>query len=414
LRGAKRRSNRLKEQAGDCFAAKSAARNDWLSSYVGSWDLKISVIVPVRNGGPAFAHCLSALRRARAECAALAETELIVVDDGSTDDSLSLAQAAGAHTISTADAVSAPSASTALQRFGPALARNLGARAASGDCLFFVDADVALHPDALRRAALAFQSDPELDACFGSYDDAPAAPNFLSQYKNLFHHYVHQHARAEASTFWTGCGAIRASVFHALGGFDERAYRRPSIEDIDLGYRLRRRGGKILLLKDMQCVHLKRWTARSLLRSDIFERGVPWTMLLWRESRVRREGEANLSNPVLTRRPDQLDLNLQTSNRVSVAFANLFALSLFALPLAPQLWPAPLALAATLLFTNRHLYSFFFRKRGLWFALAVVPWHWLYYLYNGLSFTLGTLHYFLRRARPVAHDGAFASSAHDT
>ena len=74
--------------------------------------------------------------------------------------------------------------------------------------------------------------------------DAPAAANFLSQYKNLLHHYVHQHAHTQASTFWTGCGAMRLSTFLALGGFDAAAYRRPSIEDIDLGYRLRRRGGR--------------------------------------------------------------------------------------------------------------------------------------------------------------------------
>ena len=365
--------------------------------------MKISIIIPVRNGGTAFAQCLDALRRARAECASLAQTELIVVDDGSTDDSPTRAQAAGAHVMATSGGC------------GPAVARNLGARAATGDSVFFVDADVALHPDALRRAALGFQSDPDLEACFGSYDDASAAPNFLSQYKNLFHHYVHQHARPEGSTFWTGCGAMRLPTFHALGGFDEHTYRRPSIEDIDLGYRLRRRGGKIRLLKDMQCVHLKRWTARSLLRSDIFERGIPWTVLLWRESRARRTVDGNPANPILARKPYQLDLNLQTSNRVSVVLADLLALSLIALFFAPQFWPLLLAIAGALLILNRRLYAFFLRKRGLWFTLAALPWHWLYYLYNSLSFTLGTLSYFLRGAPsgPVAADGTFVTPAHD-
>jgi glycosyltransferase involved in cell wall biosynthesis len=366
--------------------------------------MNLSLIIPIRNGGPAFAHCLDALQRARAGCADLVQTELIVVDDGSTDDSPARARAAGAHVIATEGGR------------GPAAARNLGAHAATGDLLFFVDADVALHPDALRRAVLAFQSDPDLDACFGSYDDAPAAPNFLSQYKNLFHHYIHQHARAEASTFWTGCGAMRHTTFHVLGGFDEHTYRRPSIEDIDLGYRLRRRGGKIRLIKDMQCVHLKRWTARSLLRSDVFERGIPWTVLLWRESRAPRTAEAGHSNPILARRPYQLDLNLQTSNRLSVVLAGLLALSLVALCLAPQLWPLSLVLAGALLIFNRHLYLFFLRKRGAWFTLAALPWHWLYYLYNGLSFTLGTLIYFLRGAHrgSLASDGTFAASPHDT
>ncbi len=179
--------------------------------------MRISIVIPVRNGGPAFAQCLDALSRARAECADLAETELIVADDGSTpsDGSVELARRHGARVLST----------PAPGRHGPAAARNLGAHAATGDVAFFVDADVALHSDALRRAAEAFGSDPTLEACFGSYDDAPAAPNFLSQYKNLFHHYVHQHAHSQASTFWTGCGAIRLGTFQALGGFDDLTYR---------------------------------------------------------------------------------------------------------------------------------------------------------------------------------------------
>jgi glycosyltransferase involved in cell wall biosynthesis len=391
--------------------------------------MKISIIVPVRNGGPAFSHCLEALSRARAECADLASTELIVVDDGSTDDSLALARG-HVPALPPGSPEGGPLAAPRQERarghaaralatpapggHGPAAARNLGARAASGEIAFFVDADVALHPDALRRAAEAFQADPTLEACFGSYDDAPAAPNFLSQYKNLFHHYIHQHAHAQASTFWTGCGAIRLATFNALGGFDPLTYRRPSIEDIDLGYRLRRRGGEIRLLKEMQCSHLKRWTAQSLLRADIFERGIPWTILLWRESRARRTAEpllatgdwVRLADPALARKPFLLDLNLQTSNRLSVALTAMLALSLFTLPLTPNLWPVPSGLAGTLLLLNWRLYTFFYRKRGARFTLAAIVWHWLYYLYNNLSFGLGTLHYFLRGARPVAADGS--------
>ncbi|MGH2522871.1 MAG: glycosyltransferase family 2 protein [Anaerolineales bacterium] len=369
--------------------------------------MKISIVIPVRNGGRAFVQCLAAIQRARAECASLAQTELIVVDDGSTDRCSDAARAIGARVLNTP----APGGR------GPAAARNLGARAATGDFVFFVDADVALHPGGLRRAAQAFQADPSLEACFGSYDDAPAAPDFLSQYKNLFHHYVHQNAHVQASGFWTGCGAMRLATFHALGGFDEVTYRRPSIEDIDLGYRLRRRGGEIRLLKEMQCVHLKRWTVRSLLRSDIFERGIPWTVLLWRESRARRTSEPllatgdlfRLTDPALASKPFLLDLNLQTSNRLSVAFTALLALTLAGVFFFPMLYPAVLVLVGILLGLNWRLYAFFFRKRGALFMLAAIAWHWLYYLYNSLSFSLGTLHYFVRGVRPVAADGTLAA-----
>ncbi len=352
--------------------------------------MKFSIVIPFRDGGETLGVCLRAVAAARAACAEMAETELIAVDDGSTDDGAARARAAGATVLATP----APGGR------GPAAARNLGASAATGDYVFFVDADVALHPEALRRAAEAFAAYPRLEAVFGSYDDAPAAPNLLSQYKNLLHHYVHQNAEEQAATFWTGCGAMRLSTYRALGGLDARTYQRPSIEDIDLGYRLRRRGGEIRLLKDMQCVHLKRWTVMSLLRSDILERGVPWTVLLWRESRARHgtgRGED---------RPAMLDLNLQTSNRVSVALTVLLALSVVGVAFAPWAWPALPVLAAALLALNWRLYAFFARRRGWGFALRCIPWHWLYYLYNSLSFSLGTIQYWLNGTRPLREDGA--------
>ena len=68
---------------------------------------------------------------------------------------------------------------------------------------------------------------------FGSYDDTPEAPDFISQYRNLLHHYTHQRAKREAKTFWTGCGAVRKEVFSELKGFDEITPSRA----LDGGYR---------------------------------------------------------------------------------------------------------------------------------------------------------------------------------
>jgi hypothetical protein len=141
--------------------------------------------------------------------------------------------------------------------------------------------------------------------------------------------------------------------------------------------------------------------------------------LLWRESRARRTAEPllatgdllRLPDPVEERRPFLLDLNLQTSNRISVAFTAVLALSLCLLPSFPQAWPLPAALALGLLALNWRLYAFLARRRGAGFTLAALPWHWLYYLYNSLSFSLGTLLYFARGARPIQADGALHPSA---
>ena len=211
----------------------------------------VSVVVPVFNGEAELKQCLGALRNS-----GVAPLEIIVVDDGSTDGSKEVAGQFGARVLSTGG------------RSGPARARNLGAREARGEVLFFLDADVVAQADAVGRVQTAFTEDETLDALIGSYDDDPAERDFLSQYKNLMHCFVHQTGHEQASTFWSGCGAIRREVFMAHSGFDE-SYARPAIEDIELGYRLFQADRRMMMDKHLRVKHLKRWTFWNLLKTKL-------------------------------------------------------------------------------------------------------------------------------------------------
>jgi glycosyltransferase involved in cell wall biosynthesis len=248
---------------------------------------KISVVIPSYNGGAQLGECLNAIAQL-----APPPSEVILVDDGSTDGSIQKAAEQGIRILATPG------------RSGPAAARNIGAQAATGDIVFFLDADVCPHPDAIARLTAAFE-DPAIEAVIGSYDDNPSSRDFLSQYKNLMHCFVHQNARSEASTFWSGCGAIRRELFLAMSGFDATSYKRPAIEDIELGYRLRRAGRRILLDRDLRVKHLKKWTFWGLLKTDVLDRGIPWTELILRDQRMPN------------------DLNLQISQRVSIGLVYL-------------------------------------------------------------------------------------------
>lgn len=325
--------------------------------------LRVSVIIPVHNGGDSFRRCLSSLAKTVPP-----PSEIIVVADGDTDGSWLLAKEFNTKVL------------RINTRGGPAQARNLGAKAAQGDILFFVDADVVVYPNTISQVASTFSREPDLAALIGSYDDAPGATNFLSQYRNLLHHYVHQTGCEEASTFWGACGAIRRQVFLAIGGFDE-SYRQPSIEDIELGYRLKQAGYRIRLCKDLQVKHLKRWEMGSLLKADFFYRALPWTELILRDRQLIN------------------DLNLQVSSRVSV----MLVFGLLGALVAAWWWSGFLIVAAvlslSLLVINAPVYRFFMRQRGLVFAFQVIPWHWLYYFYSGLAFSIGTARYQLRRLR---------------
>ena len=334
--------------------------------------ISISVVIPVFNGGPAFRQCLSSFKHSKAM-----PLEIIVVLDGVTDDSLNIANQ---FNVNIANQFNVRIIQLPVNS-GPAKARNIGAEAAQGDILFFMDADVTLHSNTLGLIEQKFQQQPSLAAVIGSYDDAPSADNFLSQYKNLFHYYTHQVSSEVASTFWGACGAIRKSVFQKVGGFDE-GYRHPSIEDIELGYRLKQFGYSIHLCKDIQVKHLKRWKPISLLQAEIFYRALPWTDL------------------ILRNRHFDADLNLSPRNQLSVVLV--FALTgiLVISGLFPWLWfTATSILFLALLIINVDVYRFFYVKRGLLFTLQVIPWHWFYFFYGGVAFAYAMLKHYLVRLR---------------
>jgi GT2 family glycosyltransferase len=319
----------------------------------GASTVNISVIVPVFNGGAQLSKCLEALVASRKP-----DVEIIVVDDASTDHSSTLAAGMGVSVVHLA------------RNSGPAAARNAGALVARGDILFFVDADVVVAPDAVGRVARIFADRPDVAAVFGSYDDHPAGAGLVSQYRNLLHHFVHQHSNVEASTFWAGCGAIRRSIFMDLSGFDAERFRYPSIEDIELGVRMRRAGFRVLLDKGLQGTHLKRWTLRSVVKTDITRRAIPWTRLILEMGST----------------PD--DLNLKRSQRASAALVA-FACVSTPLSLIQFEWAAAPGIALVgVVALNHELYRFFARQRGPSFAIACIPLHFLYYLYSTLSYAV--------------------------
>ena len=319
-----------------------------------------TIIIPFHKDLSQLAQSLPAARRS------LPDAEIIVAADGAVDDCRPLAAASNARVVE----IPGPS--------GPAAARNRAAVAARGDLLVFVDADVIAHADALSGMCRFLESAPEIAAVFGAYDLEPPQSNFMSQYRNLSHAHVHEEGNPEAATFWAGLGAVRTEAFRAVGGFDER-FGRPSVEDIELGYRLRRAGYRLRLDPRFRGTHLKRWTVWSSIVIDLRARGIPWTQL------IHRFGA--LAN----------DLNTRVELRLSVALACLLVLSLAAAALTPVALLVALASFVALVGLNFRYYAWFARQRGILFALGVVPAHILHHLCNAISFVVGTgLHLFGR------------------
>ena len=347
----------------------------------------LTVIVPAHDGARVLPRALESLVASDLPREAW---ELIVVDDASTDDT-SLVAARYADAV-----VRLPG-----KPHGPAYARNRGFEVARGEVVVFVDADVCVHTDTLRRFAHAFRSEPDVAAVFGSYDAEPEGKGIVSQYRNLLHHYVHHRSAGDAETFWAGCGAIRSDVFEEVGMYDEWHYSRPQIEDIELGHRIRAHGHRIVLRPEIQGSHLKRWTFTQVMRTDLKDRGVPWTRLLI------TQGQAIKSRT----------LNLRTIEKVKTALVGLAlaALLLALFTLRTRWLGVGLALLVPVLLSNARMYAFFLRQRGLCFTLAVVPLNLLYYVLNAFSFAFGwLLHETVGAPRPDPTVEAFSEVGVET
>jgi hypothetical protein len=295
--------------------------------------------------------------------AALAAAEgepVLVVDAGSSDGTGDLAERLGARVARLG------------RRAGPAEARNFGVDHVDSEVVLFVDSDCVVHPDVGKRVREAFANDPRLVSLMGCYDDAPPDPGFFSGYMNLRHHFIHASAPRESAGFWAGCGAVRREAFLRAGGFDAARYTSPQIEDIELGLRLAAHG-RTRLDPEIQVTHLKAWTLRSVVETDVFARALPWSRL------------------ILERGPIPTSLNTRPSQRLAAVLAPLVFLSLLAAPLllargrpvAGVLAVTPLLLSLAL---QVPMLRCFARARGFWFAGRAWMFHQLHLCYSASVF----------------------------
>lgn len=307
----------------------------------------LSILIPVRDDPENLRQCLKSVAAQD-----LRDCEVLVADDGSEppvvlDDEIGR---------------SLPLRLFRLGGHGPAVARNFLAGQAGGEYLFFLDADTQAMPRLLDRARRVIADNPGVPSFFGSYDDTPAVPSLISFYRNLLHHYVHQESGGrEVSTFWCGCGVIRRTLYLECGGISE-VYRTPSIEDLAFGMRLYERGIVTRIVPDLQVKHLKRWTLRSWLYTDLFRRGIPWVRLM----RARQDWTGQL--------------NFSWSQRVAALAAVAVAAALILTIWRPEALVAAAAALAVFVSLNLKFFALMARKRGLVLALATIPLHLTYAL----------------------------------
>ena len=316
----------------------------------------LTVVIPVYNGQKTIGRCLEHLFASTLE-----NFTVIVVDDHSTDETIRIARAFPCAVLETA------------VNSGAAAARNMGAASAVTPLIYFLDADILVRPDTLASTLRAFETRPDLCAMFSCFQKDTVHQNFVSVYKNLLQHYTHQNANPDSTSFCGGFSLIRRDVFLAAGGFDPACR---FMEDIELGYRLTRAGHRIWLNRELQLTHWKYLTVAGLIRSDLFERAVPWTRIM------------------LDKRVFQNDLNTRVHHVLSVPVSFLILASSIAQPL--WLW-VTLPLASVFIALNYRFLNFARQERGWWFAMRAAGMSWLGYLSSGAGAVIGTLEHLAGR-----------------
>ena len=301
----------------------------------------VSVIIPNRNGATTIGKCLDAALASRH-----ANFEVIVVDDSSDDNSISVI----AHY---------PCKLLRLSKHGgAALARNLGAQHARGTMFFFTDADCLLQDDTLALAVGTLAAAGPGVIVGGTYTVAPYDRRFCSRFQSVFIHYFETRRVPAADYIATHALAMDADSFRRHRGFAQGPL--PILEDVEFSHRLRRAGCRLVMNPAIQVQHIFNY---SLLRSlrNAFVKSMYWT------------GYA-IGNRDLLADSGTASLGLKLNVCVSV-FNGLLLPGYFLSEKTELLALMSVALAFNL-FVNRGLLLAFQRAEGLGFALRAA----LYYL----------------------------------
>jgi len=225
----------------------------------------VSFVIPVRNGAARLQACLASIKK---DTYPADRVEILVADNGSTDDTALVAEAAGARVLF-------------VPELSVAAVRNIAAREAAGDVLAFVDADHEIDPGWICSAVEALRTPGVVGV------GAPYYPPKDGTWVQRMYDGFRDHRSESGPVEWLGSGnlAVTRSVFIAAGGFDDRL---ETCEDVDLCQRLRMKGGQLMQEPRMRTTHFgdpatlkalflgELWRGRDNIRASL------WAPLTWR------------------------------------------------------------------------------------------------------------------------------------
>ena len=326
----------------------------------------ISVIIPNRNGAATIGKCVMAALASRHH-----DFEVIVVDDGSEDNSAEVIKGLPCRLIRLAE------------HGGAAKARNTGARHSRGDVLFFTDADCLLQRDSLAVAGETLARAGPNAVAGGTYTPLPHDLRFFSIFQSVFIHYCETRNPQRPDYLATHALAIPARVFSRSGGFCEEFL--PILEDVEFSHRLRRMGYPLVMNPALQVRHIFDYSlARSWSNAVIKTKY--WTLY-------------SIGNGDLLVDSGTASLGLKLNG--AVYFLGLLFLLLFFATGSVLFLSALAAAVAFNLYANRGLLRAFHDAGGAGFAVGAAAYYLLLYpLAVGMGAGAGVMKYLGGRAKP--------------
>jgi len=296
----------------------------------------ISVVVPTYSSQKVVKRCLEAIRSSDYK-----DYTLTVVDCGSKDSTLAIAKELADRVI------------TLKGRSKRAQARLEGIKAAKCEIIVNIDSDVVIKPDTLTKISNYFDRNPEIDALTGILSREHPNPNFFSQYKNLYMHYIFKKLPEKVTFLYGSIHAIRMSSI-SLYEYDEDI---KIADDTAIGQRFFTHGKQIAFLRDLEVIHLKKYNFFSFVRND-FQIPFDWAKIFlkykgWSQVGRYKTGFAHSSKKQL----------------LSLILACVIIFSMFINPFESYWVLGPISLILIWVSLNFSFFYFLIKERGFLFGI---------------------------------------------
>lgn len=220
---------------------------------------RITVIIPVYNGERTIKSCVESVIKAKPN-----SKEIIVVDNNSTDRTRHILNKIGKIKV------------RSEQKQGPAAARNRALKDAKGEFVIFVDADVVVKQDTFTELLKCIKK--KQVAGVGGVPESSDKENLISMSQDirLFGNSISDTKVKEVDHFPSMIAIYKMDILKKIGFYNESYF--PSGEDVDLNYRIRKLGRKLLVNPSSRVYHNHPLTLKSLVKKW-FNYGKGWARL---------------------------------------------------------------------------------------------------------------------------------------